>query len=750
MNTTISILLLLLTQALTGQGITSGTVTDKDTGKPLVGVTILIEGENDGVISDIKGRYKVQNNGKTLRFSYIGYSDFVAESPEGTLHVTLSSTHLNVTYCPRIIVIDKRIKSAHNYTLLEKQELNLQNQSNIEPVLNTTPGLFMHSGALNTNRITIRGIGNRSPFSTNKIKAYLDDIPLTNGSGETTVEDIDLSFLRDIEVWKGPTSSKYGAGLGGMIALNTLNGQYLPSSLFAHYSVGSYGLHRNTINANLHNHKKRFGIHLNHHLTTSDGYRDNNRYHRHGGTLLANADFKEDKLQLLMSYTHLKAFIPSSLNEDDFLHNPTNAAPAWGAVQGFEDYHRLLAGVSYQQKIAEGLRLKYVLFLNHKNAYELRPFNILSENSWSYGARLLLSWNSQSSDKWLVNTGIELFRENYNWETFATNSEGHQLDPLSDNRETRFYNNLFAEAIYRFARKWKVNAGLNLNTTQYDLQDHFSPDTTNLSGDYSFDPILSPRLAVTFSPRYNNDYYLLASHGFSPPTLEETLTPQGQINPGIEPETAWNLELGTRSYFANERLRYEWSIYTMMVKNLLVARRIGPDQYMGINAGKTRHSGLELHLQYQLVRKESASLIVQTNYSYSDYSFVEFEDETADYSGNELTGTSPHQLSGLLFWQFKFLYGNLHYQFTDAQPLRDDNSAYSAAYSLLNAKAGTRFSVARRWEIDLYGGINNLFDTHHAAMHQINAASSGFSSPRYYYPGLPRHFYAGLQVNHRM
>ena len=49
--------------------------------------------------------------------------------------------------------------------------------------LNQVNGIYSHSAGYNTNRITIRGMGSRSPYSTNKIKAYLNNIPLSNGVG---------------------------------------------------------------------------------------------------------------------------------------------------------------------------------------------------------------------------------------------------------------------------------------------------------------------------------------------------------------------------------------------------------------------------------------------------------------------------------------------------------------------------------------------------------------------------------------
>jgi len=121
------------------------------------------------------------------------------------------------------------IRSSQNISFIPINVKSEFGRQSVPQILNTVPGLVMHSGAYNTNRITIRGIGSRNLFGTAKIKAYLNDIPLTNGVGETSLEDIDLSLIQDIKVVKGPTSSLYGAGLGGMIHLNTRSTEKSPS-----------------------------------------------------------------------------------------------------------------------------------------------------------------------------------------------------------------------------------------------------------------------------------------------------------------------------------------------------------------------------------------------------------------------------------------------------------------------------------------------------------------------------------------
>jgi iron complex outermembrane receptor protein len=321
---------------------------------------------------------------------------------------------------------------------------------------------------------------------------------------------------------------------------------------------------------------------------------------------------------------------------------------------------------------------------------------------------------------------------------------------LSNDEENRSYINVFAQSNWLILNKTTIVAGINLNDTNYDLTDRFLTDGADKSGDYSFDLIVSPSVSVTHSitgiDGINLSVFGLVSHGFSPPTLEETLTPDGQINPDIQPEKGWNFEIGTKGNW--RKLSYNISAYSMQIKDLLVARRTDFDQFVGINAGKTQHNGIEVALEHEFYR-DATVFTSFLNYTFADYQFKEFIDGEDDYSGNELTGTAPHLLTaGIRVKNETGIYGNINYQFTDAMPLRDDNSIYSESYQLLNAKIGFEKTIWNDWSFDVYAGVNNIFDEHYASMILINAGSFGGSAPRYYYPGLPRNFYGGVKLKY--
>ena len=63
--------------------------------------------------------------------------------------------------------------------ILSEKELLRNNTTDISNVINTIPGVFMQSSNITTTRISIRGIGARTPYGTNKIRAFYGSIPLT-------------------------------------------------------------------------------------------------------------------------------------------------------------------------------------------------------------------------------------------------------------------------------------------------------------------------------------------------------------------------------------------------------------------------------------------------------------------------------------------------------------------------------------------------------------------------------------------
>ncbi|MBR9921932.1 MAG: TonB-dependent receptor [Bacteroidetes bacterium] len=740
---------LFFSSLLSAQDSYTGVVRDLDTGEPLPYVSVYHEASGSGVIADEDGRFRINLSAKALvKISYVGYQDQEVELQKRELNEVYLEKVIDYVTGPVIRDVPIQIRNPVPAMQLRASQLNRDLDISLLPALNRVPGLHMQTGNLNTNRISIRGIGSRSLYGTSKLRVYLNHIPLTDGSGNSSIEDIDMSIIDQADVLKGPGAVAYGAPLGGLIHLKAK--QREAGSIFSKSTVGSFGLFRNSTGFNTQIGSNGW-MKANYHLSRSDGYRDNSGFRREGLNLYGENYLGSNSIfQYLVVYSKLKAFIPSSLNENDFENQPTIAASNWQAVRGFEDYEKLHAGLSLEHSFGSlfnrNLVLVSSLFTSSYDGYELRPFNILDDNRQAMGGRTTLSLIERpyhSRKRTLLSLGTELFRDKVEWQTFETLNRSPGAI-LSNNRETRTYVNVFLKSDLQLG-PFFISSGLNLNQTKYSYSDLYSADSLDLSGDYDFDPVVSPRLAISYTMEDRFSFFGNISHGFSAPSLEETLTPDGSINPDIQPEKGWSLEAGTRGLIFNS-FHYEVSVYRMWVEDLLVARRISADQYVGVNAGKTRHDGLEVFLDY---RKTWSDWVLRPHltYTFTNYRFIEFEDLDQDYSGNRLTGVAPHQLfCGFdLQWQDK-LYAFVNYEYRSAFPMRDDNSVNSDPYSLLHLKAGYKIDLNKGWQLDVFGGIQNLLNEHYASMILINAPSFG-APPRYYYPGLPRNWFAGLKIS---
>ncbi|SFZ93347.1 iron complex outermembrane recepter protein [Flaviramulus basaltis] len=737
-----------------------GKIVDNDNFTPLA-LSIIKNAETNSIItSNIDGTFEINISG-TYSFKKEGYFEKIIELEVNQYYIIQLS--INPSELNEIVInanhIPKKLKKASaSISIISYKDIQRSNNTDFAPILNRTPGVFMQSGALNTNRITIRGIGSRNLFGTSKIRAYFKDIPLTNGSGSSTIEDFELASISRFEIIKGAASSIYGAGLGGTIHLTPQNAYLKNFNLNSELSIGSFGLIKGIINVNHGTTKNSLrAVYSN---THSDGYRENNEYDRQTITLTSNHFLSDkDELSFLGSYVDLKAFIPSSIDENTYLTNPKSAAFTWKQAKGYEDSQRGIFGVSWNHEYNTTLKQATSIFTSFRNAYEPRPFNILKEKTFAIGlrSRLLGKFKLFKNNlEWTL--GAEFFKDTYNYGTFEnlyedfTSGTGSvEGNRLSDFKENRDYYNVFAEVNYEFSEKTTISIGLNLNKTSYKLNDNFPVSDSNpdQSGDFKFKNIISPKFGISHLISKDLSVYSNVSHGFSPISLEETLLPDGQINTGLKPETGWNFEIGTRGSILNNRLQFSASVYQLNIKNLLVSRRVDEDQYIGVNAGKTQHNGLELDLNYKWVSKESVSISSFINYTLNNFTFKKFIDDTEDYSRNDLTGVPSNVFNaGIDFDMAIGFYGNINYQYIGEMPITDSNSLYSSSYNLTNLKIGYKINLNKKLKLNAFLGLNNIFDEHYASQILINTSGFGGSAPRYYYPGNPVNYYTGININY--
>lgn len=640
-------------------------------------------------------------------------------------------------------------ESAGGVFTLKPASLGLTQLINTTAVFNLVPGVYMAAGTYNTNRLVIRGVGSRTPYNTNRIKAYLDDIPLTSGDGVSTLEDQDLHAIGQMEILKGPASSLYGSGLGGVVRLSSPYPVVKGFSASANSEAGSFGTRLYGVNTSYKN--RTLAITGGMTRTVSAGYRDNSEYQRTNAFMHLKAFGIRHTFALTLSLVDLLAQIPSSLNESDYLNEPWRAGGSWGIIEGFEEYVRLLSGASLESNLGKGFTNKLVVFSTYSDPYESRPFNILDDRSTNLGFREIVQLQRRN---WKYSAGMEYFHEWVDWKVYETEG-GVQASLLNHQKEKRQHLNAFLFAQWRPSENWVVDGGLNLNLLSYTLQTLYRVDSSDQSGQYRYNPVLSPRLGISFQHHPNHYLYASAGHGFSAPSLEETLLPEGAINTELRPEIGWNLELGNRGKLFKDRLHYDLTLYTVLLDDLLVTERLSEDIFTGANAGKALNSGLELWTNFFILDqpvtggKESTRFVLKATISctLSRNRFTDFVDDGISYTGKSLPGIPAQLLNAMLTGRWHLMELKLHFQHEGSQWMDDLNSQTYAGHQLLHLQAGWNLRFREdRFSIRLTAGIKNILNAKYASMILVNAPSFGASDPRYYYPGLPRQYHLGISL----
>ncbi len=131
------------------------------------------------------------------------------------------------------------VPAAENY--INRSQLNRFNNTNILYALNTTAGVKMEERSPGSYRLNIRGSSLRSPFGVRNVKIYYNNIPFTDPGGNTYLNQLGFYNFGSIEMLKGPGSSLYGAGTGGVMLIES-NGLQRPQGITVDYTGGSFGL----------------------------------------------------------------------------------------------------------------------------------------------------------------------------------------------------------------------------------------------------------------------------------------------------------------------------------------------------------------------------------------------------------------------------------------------------------------------------------------------------------------------------
>ncbi len=717
-----------------------GVVVDEKN-EALFGATVYFPQDSYGLITDERGKFSVQSDGDYFIVSYVGFvTDTIQKPFPDIIKMKIDN---EVIFSEGVIVVASKYLTPHSFTSLDRKKIDRLPTITLQDIYNEVPGIYMHSGALNTNRLTIRGIGARSPFSTQKLRAFINDIPITNGIGESNLEDINLGIIDNIDIVKGPAAPEYGSALGGTLLYNTSRALRQKDEIRALFEYGSFNTFHGNVNANYSLGKTMFS--LNQDYISSNGFRDHNQVNRYNLSGFSSTEWGENELTVFINHTNLRGEIPSSLNSSDFSESPSSAAANWEAANGGEAYNRQMIGVNYVSEFQEKLRLSRTAFYSRFSSDERRPFNTAEINSNNYGGRLLMRYGL-SDQVFHIESGLEFFLDNEGIDLYETEDEGRG-DLLSDNFENRYIANGFVQGHLPW-RDFMLELGFSVNSIFYRFNREELGNTIDLTRFYT--PLVLPHFSVSYRPSYRYLFYFNLSTGSTSPSLQSSQDPLEFFTSNLLRETGVNAELGSRLNIKNG-VEFDASIYTFWVNNLVILENVGPDIFQAINAGRTRHPGIELSAN-KIWNTNAGDFGVRSSYQFTPHRYVRFTNNTSVVDGNFLPGNPQQKLHAEITYQNKYFSGLIQHQFVGETFANDENTLIVDDYQVTNVRLESKDINLRKsksrspFKTRIYLQLNNIFDAEYASMVAVNPSSFGGALPRYLYPGLPRNFTLGVSV----
>jgi outer membrane receptor protein involved in Fe transport len=624
----------------------------------------------------------------------------------------------------------------------------------------------------------------RQPFTTSPLYLFLEDgigVRPTGFFNHNSLYELNLPMAGGIEVTRGPGSALYGSdAIGGIVnVLTKSSGPTREASLSS--EMGSAGWWR-MLGSLGSGETGLGGFHGDLNLTHTDGWRDRTGYDRQSGNMRWDwSSSDEMRLKTIAGFTHIyqQTGANSPLPKDLYQNSPkTNLfSPAYRKVEAF----RLSS--AYERNFGEGLLSVTPYF--RSNTMDLNgSYNFSSDpriektESQSYG--LLAKWRQDFPDfkRARVILGIDLEsspgtrQENAlnptktgagayaNYTGYTVGSRIYDYDVTFRSVSPYLHSEISA------LEKLRITGGMRYDWLGYDFQNNLSGRTTqNLTNYYgqsnatskSFTR-LSPKLGATYELCKESSLYASYNQGFRVPSESQLFrggsspvagTAQSRADNALrlKPIKADQFELGTRGKVVG--LDYSLAAYELRKRDDLVSQKDpATNATINQNAGKTESRGVELSLGRPVVK----TLRMDTALSYASHEYKEWKGKDAlgnafDYAGKQMAAAPHFMGSTRLTWTpSEAISAQMEWIRMGSYFLQDSNTGTTAGvdkgvakyngYDLFNFR--TSYALCKNASV--FGRVLNIADKRYAESASIS------SNTAVYAPGLPRTFYAGLEV----
>ncbi|MEH6602611.1 MAG: TonB-dependent receptor [Halomonas aquamarina] len=617
-----------------------------------------------------------------------------------------------------------------------------QQRVRLDESLNRVPGVFLQNrdNFAQGQRISIRGFGARAPFGVRGITVMVDGIPYTLPDGQAQLDAIDLDSAERIEVIRGPSSVLYGNAAGGVIDITTADGRDNPGTRLR-MGAGSDGYQKMAL--------QNGGVQgdWSHHISLTalnvDGYREQSSTEKY----LLNAKLRRE----LGSDRALTAIInlldnprsedPGALNAREVAEGRDQAAPNSLALDAGQTVDQQLIGLQYEDLSAGEGELYLKGFIAQRDFEQQLPF--VGSSRLGYQRDYMGASAEYHHEVTLGNlplnyiVGVDAARQKDDRFRNDVNPQGAVGEPLADETQTATSTGVFAQGDLALSELLTLSLGTRFDRVDLDVDDDFAADGDQ-SGQRTFNE-WSGSAGLSYRYRPQHQAYINTGTAFETPTFSEFANPAGGgFNPSVEPQKAWNREVGLRGYIEPLALDYDVALFSVRVRDELVPYDEGGRTFYQ-NAGDTKRDGVELALGWQLAdqwRLDSALTLAR-------YEFDEFATPSERFDGNRIPGLPEQTWVSQLTWEsLDERFATLETEYVGDLVADNANQTAVDSYWLVNLRVGDGWQLSQQTRLSAYVGLRNLLDEEHYSNVRLNGTFG-----RFYEPAPGRSVYGGVELS---
>jgi iron complex outermembrane receptor protein len=645
---------------------------------------------------------------------------------------------------------------------LSYQNFQFDRKVGSDDMLSSVPGMFLQSRyGTHDVRFSIRGFGSRSNSGVRGVRILLDDIPESEPDGQTRLEAIDFNTLSRIEIVKGNASSLYTNAPGGVV--NFINNLDFERSFVAQFNqFGSFGLRKNGIQGGVRT--DHYGALGSYSYETSDGYREhNNEYWNVVNLLVETNPTQHSSLKILGYFVDGEIKLPGSLTKSEFEENPYQADQR--SID--RDEKRITTkgriGIRYNSEFGKKLNNEIevttygTIKVLERTAGDYR---IISRDGFGFSARYINRVRiGKRTNEFSVGTDLYAQPARIEYYDNINGSKGDQILQLQKENINN-YGVYFSENFEILKEKMFVLLTGRYDYVFYKLQEETLPSRID---DRKF-AAFTPKLALNYKLTPWMALYTSFGYSFDAPANNELDSPDPAylFNSELQPQESKNFELGIKGNFVREdaahffrKCLFEATFFNVAVNNEIVPYEVLGDVFYR-NAARTNRLGLEAGGRIEIIRDLNFGIAYTYSYfKYSDYTARTIEIDSAgnfiqtdeDFAGNIVPSVPRNNLYLSLSYAHKIIkqigvFGKVSYQGISGLWVDDANTDKTKSYNLLNGLVGFDMRFGK-FNVQLSGGVNNIFDVVYVGFTNTNSANG-----RFYEPGAPMDLFCTLNLGY--